>query len=54
MRRPSRVINYRIDVQGARADPATYMLFLLSAKPENLEDDGQLTSRVALVDFSAP
>ena len=49
MRVPSVVINF--GVGGRRADAVTYIVFLLSQKFENLEDERQLNSGTALIDF---
>ena len=38
-------------LQGQRTDAVTYVMFLLSTELENLEDDRQLKSGTALVDF---
>ena len=51
MRIPSHVINFGVDIQGVHTDPVTYIMFMLSTRFENLEDERQLTQGTALIDF---
>ena len=51
MRIPSHVINFGVDTQGVHTDPVTYIMFMLSTRFENLEDERQLTQGTALIDF---
>eukprot|EP00959_Pyramimonas_sp_CCMP1952_P102142 2136570-Pyramimonas_sp.AAC.1 len=51
MRVPPAVINFGVNIGGRHADGATYIAFLLSAKYENLEEERQLNSGTALIDF---
>eukprot|EP00959_Pyramimonas_sp_CCMP1952_P139210 2913923-Pyramimonas_sp.AAC.1 len=51
MRVPSTTINYGVTPQGKRTDGVTYILYPLGTGFENLEDERQLTSGTALVDF---
>eukprot|EP00959_Pyramimonas_sp_CCMP1952_P238957 4994011-Pyramimonas_sp.AAC.1 len=50
MRVPSTIINDGVPSQGKRSDGVTCVVYLLSAKFENLEDERQLTSGTALID----
>eukprot|EP00959_Pyramimonas_sp_CCMP1952_P257364 5376975-Pyramimonas_sp.AAC.1 len=54
MRVPPDIINYGADIDGARTDPVTYIMFLLSMKFERLDDELQLTSGTQLIDFHLP
>ena len=51
MRVPSIVINFGVNIGGRHTDAVTYIMFLLSQKFENLEDERQLNSGTALIDF---
>eukprot|EP00959_Pyramimonas_sp_CCMP1952_P141422 2959990-Pyramimonas_sp.AAC.1 len=51
MRVPLAVINFGVGIGGRHADGVTYIMFLLSAKFENLEMERQLNSGTALIDF---
>ena len=51
MRVPSVVINFGVNIGGRHTDAVTYIMFLLSQKFENLEDERQLNSGTALIDF---
>eukprot|EP00959_Pyramimonas_sp_CCMP1952_P357567 7486926-Pyramimonas_sp.AAC.1 len=51
---PPDIISYGADIDGARTDPVTYIMFLLSMKFERLEDERQLTSDTQLIDFNVP
>ena len=51
MRVPSAIINYGVNIRGQPTDAITYIMFLLSTKFENLEDERQLTQGTALIDF---
>eukprot|EP00959_Pyramimonas_sp_CCMP1952_P323881 6778291-Pyramimonas_sp.AAC.1 len=48
---PPAVINFGVNIGGRRAIGVTYIMFLLSAKLENLELERQLNSGTALIDF---
>ena len=45
------MITYGVDIGGQHTDAVTYIMFLLSVKFENLEDERQLNSGTALLDF---
>eukprot|EP00959_Pyramimonas_sp_CCMP1952_P363849 7619337-Pyramimonas_sp.AAC.1 len=51
MRAPPTVINFGVNIGGRRTDGATYMMFRLCTKFENLEEERQLNSRAAHIDF---
>ena len=53
MRIPPGVINYGVNINGVATDGATYIMFILAARFSNLEDERQLTSGTALLDFQA-
>eukprot|EP00959_Pyramimonas_sp_CCMP1952_P188989 3952741-Pyramimonas_sp.AAC.1 len=44
MRVPPAVINFSVNIGGRHTDGATYTMFLLSTKFENLEEERQLNS----------
>eukprot|EP00959_Pyramimonas_sp_CCMP1952_P425277 8908210-Pyramimonas_sp.AAC.1 len=44
-------INFGVNTGGRHTDGVTYTMFLLSTKFENLEEERQLNSGTALVDF---
>eukprot|EP00959_Pyramimonas_sp_CCMP1952_P035505 743417-Pyramimonas_sp.AAC.1 len=51
MRVPPAVINSGVDIGGRHTDGATYIMFLLSAKFENQEEERQFNSGTALIGF---
>eukprot|EP00959_Pyramimonas_sp_CCMP1952_P002478 51226-Pyramimonas_sp.AAC.1 len=51
MRVPPAVINFGVNIGGRHTDGATYIMFLLSTKFDNLEEEHQLNSGTALIDF---
>eukprot|EP00959_Pyramimonas_sp_CCMP1952_P351892 7372931-Pyramimonas_sp.AAC.1 len=51
MRAPSTIINHDVTLQGRRTDGVTYIMYLLSTKFGNLEDERQFTSGTTLIDF---
>eukprot|EP00959_Pyramimonas_sp_CCMP1952_P455921 9472344-Pyramimonas_sp.AAC.1 len=51
MRVPSGIINFGENVGGRHTDGVTYIMFLLSTKCEHLEEERQLNSGTALIDF---
>eukprot|EP00959_Pyramimonas_sp_CCMP1952_P216557 4529519-Pyramimonas_sp.AAC.1 len=53
MRAPPTIINYDVTLQGRRTDVATYIVYPRNTNFENLEDERQLTSGTALIDFRA-
>ena len=53
MRIPPQVITFGANINGVPTDGVTYIMFILSAKFENLEDERQLTSGTQILDFRA-
>eukprot|EP00959_Pyramimonas_sp_CCMP1952_P282707 5908900-Pyramimonas_sp.AAC.1 len=51
MRVPSAFINFGVTIGGRHTDGATYIMFLRSTKFENLEEERQIISGTALIDF---
>eukprot|EP00959_Pyramimonas_sp_CCMP1952_P153277 3206384-Pyramimonas_sp.AAC.1 len=51
MRAPPAVINFGVNIGGRHTDGVTYIMFLLSTRFENLEEERQLNSGTALIDF---
>eukprot|EP00959_Pyramimonas_sp_CCMP1952_P303231 6345102-Pyramimonas_sp.AAC.1 len=51
MRVPSAISNFGVNIGGRHGGGATYIAFLLSTKFEHLEEERQLHSGTALVDF---
>eukprot|EP00959_Pyramimonas_sp_CCMP1952_P446339 9345204-Pyramimonas_sp.AAC.1 len=51
MRAPPAVINIGVNIGGCHTDGATYIIFLLNMKFENLGGERQLNSGAALIDF---
>eukprot|EP00959_Pyramimonas_sp_CCMP1952_P313386 6559310-Pyramimonas_sp.AAC.1 len=51
MRAPPAAINFGANIGGRHTDGATYTMFLLSTKFENLEEEHQLKSSTVLIDF---
>eukprot|EP00959_Pyramimonas_sp_CCMP1952_P108359 2265679-Pyramimonas_sp.AAC.1 len=50
-RGPPAVINFGVNIGGRHTDGATYITLLLGTKFENLEEERQLNSGTALIDF---
>eukprot|EP00959_Pyramimonas_sp_CCMP1952_P399106 8362877-Pyramimonas_sp.AAC.1 len=48
---PPAVISFGVNIESRHTDGITYIMFLLSAKLENLEEERQLNSGTALIDF---
>eukprot|EP00959_Pyramimonas_sp_CCMP1952_P201164 4207021-Pyramimonas_sp.AAC.1 len=51
MRVTPAVINFGVNIGGRHTDGVTYIMFLFSAKFENLEEERQFNSGTALIDF---
>eukprot|EP00959_Pyramimonas_sp_CCMP1952_P458103 9476066-Pyramimonas_sp.AAC.1 len=51
---PPRIIAHGAVVQGQPTDGLTYIMFVLAAKFENLEDERALTLGTQLLDFRVP
>ena len=51
MRIPPYITTYGVEIKGARSDPVTYLMFILSDKLEHLEDERQLDHGTRLIDF---
>eukprot|EP00959_Pyramimonas_sp_CCMP1952_P066382 1385918-Pyramimonas_sp.AAC.1 len=51
MRVPPAVINCGVNIGGRHTDGATYIMSLLRTKFENLEEERQLNSGTALIEF---
>eukprot|EP00959_Pyramimonas_sp_CCMP1952_P174278 3642042-Pyramimonas_sp.AAC.1 len=51
MRAPPAVINFGVDTVGRHTDGTAYIAFLLSTQFEKLEEERQLNSGTALIDF---
>eukprot|EP00959_Pyramimonas_sp_CCMP1952_P395501 8287179-Pyramimonas_sp.AAC.1 len=54
MKVPPAVLNFGVNIGGRHTDGATYIMFPLNTKFENLEEERQLNSETALIDFSRP
>ena len=44
MRTPPHAMNYGVEINGVKAYPVTYLMFILNDKVEHLEDERQLDS----------
>eukprot|EP00959_Pyramimonas_sp_CCMP1952_P071686 1497399-Pyramimonas_sp.AAC.1 len=53
LRAPPAVNHFGVNIGGRHTDGATYIMLLLSAKFENLEEERQLNFGTALIDFRA-
>eukprot|EP00959_Pyramimonas_sp_CCMP1952_P044235 924517-Pyramimonas_sp.AAC.1 len=53
MRVPPAVINFGVNIGGRHTDGVTYIVFPLGTKFENAEEERQVNSGSALIDFRA-
>eukprot|EP00959_Pyramimonas_sp_CCMP1952_P204055 4267477-Pyramimonas_sp.AAC.1 len=51
MRAPPAVISFGVNIGGRHTDGVTYIMFLVSATFEKLEEEHQLNSGTVLIDF---